>query len=170
MKRSALLGGAARDFAPSDRTPSGRRRSAPYYTPAAKELLRRALERRAVASGSSKRAVVRSALLHTAQWEALERAIATEGRTIAARAALNVLSYHRARFAGASRISESDLRSILRPLDVQAGTLCENLARVTPSASMSSETSVAHACDVLITSRGTASLPAVVVPVDMLAL
>ena len=75
-----------------------------------------------MASGSSKRAVVRSALLHTAQWEALERAIATEGRTIAARAALNVLSYHRARFAGASRISDSDLRSILRPLDVQAGS------------------------------------------------
>ena len=36
--------------------------------------------------------------------------------------------------------------------------------------SMSSETSVAHACYVLITSRGTASSPAVVVPVDMLAL
>jgi hypothetical protein len=35
--------------------------------------------------------------------------------------------------------------------------------------SMSSETSVAHACYVLITSRGTASSPAVVVPVDMLA-
>ena len=48
-------------------------------------------------------------------------------------------------------------------------TLCENLARVTPSESMSSETRVAHACYVLIKSRGTASSPAVVVPVDMLA-
>ena len=49
------------------------------------------------------------------------------------------------------------------------GALCENLARVTPSESMSSETSVSHACCVLIKSRGTAFSPTVVVPVDMLA-
>ena len=49
------------------------------------------------------------------------------------------------------------------------GALCENLGGVSRSGPMSSETRVAHACYVLIASRVTASSPAVVVLIDMLA-